>query len=362
MLTTLEDDKAELLTRAADAARHSKGTGGPDHDQVEDLLIAYYRHVAAEDLVERSPEDLYGALASHHRLAQSRPQGTAAVRVVTPGPADAGWSAAGHSVVEVVTDDMPFLVDSVTMELARLEHNVHVVIHPQFEVTRDITGALQTVGAIEEGVVDESAPDALDESWMHVEIDRVVDQADVALIEESLQRVLRDVRESVEDWEKMRDRALGVVAELESPTRRPLDPGEVSEGAEFVRWLADDHFTFLGYREYRLEEDGEDLACCGRCPAPAWGSCAPTRTCPSRSASCPRWCGRRPARRPCSCWPRPTRAPPCTARPTSTTSASRRSTRRARWWASSASSASSPAPPTPSRWPGSRCCARRCAR
>ena len=88
MLTTLEDDKAELLTRAADAARHSKGTGGPDHDQVEDLLTAYYRHVAAEDLVERGPEDIYGALASHHRLAQTRPQGTAAVRVFTPGLAD----------------------------------------------------------------------------------------------------------------------------------------------------------------------------------------------------------------------------------------------------------------------------------
>jgi glutamate dehydrogenase len=182
VLTTFEDDKADLLTRAADAARHSKGSGGPDHDQVEDLLAAYYRHVAAEDLVERSPEDLYGALASHHRLARTRPQGTAAVRVITPRLAESGWSAGGHSVVEVVTDDMPFLVDSVTMELARLEHTVHVVIHPQFAVTRDITGELQTVGTVEEGVVGESAPDAFGESWMHVEIDRVVDEADVALI------------------------------------------------------------------------------------------------------------------------------------------------------------------------------------
>ena len=107
MLTTLEDDKAELLTRAADAARHSKGTGGPDHDQVEDLLVAYYRHVAAEDLVDRSPEDLYGALASHHRLAQARPQGTAAVRVVTPGLADAGWSAAVRSVRGKPNDASP---------------------------------------------------------------------------------------------------------------------------------------------------------------------------------------------------------------------------------------------------------------
>ena len=258
MLTTLEDDKAELLTRAADAARHSQGTGGPSRNQVEDLLVAYYRHVAAEDIVDRGPEYLYGALASHHRLAQTRPQGTSAVRVVTPTLGESGWSAAGHSVVEVVTDDMPFLVDSVTMELARLEHDVHVVIHPQFQVTRDITGALQTVGALEEGVVEDAAPDTLNESWMHVEIDRVVDADDVAQIEQCLQQVLRDVREAVEDWGKMRDRALGVIDELAADPP-PLDETELSEGAEFIRWLADDHFTFLGYREYRLEEEGEDL-------------------------------------------------------------------------------------------------------
>ena len=113
----LEDDKAELLDRADAVAQASKGTGGPPHAQVGELLGAYYRHVAPEDLLGRSPEDVYGALASHYSLASSRPQGTATVRVVTPGPVDVGWSAAGHSVVEVVTDDMPFLVDSVTMEL-----------------------------------------------------------------------------------------------------------------------------------------------------------------------------------------------------------------------------------------------------
>ncbi|UUZ61576.1 NAD-glutamate dehydrogenase [Nocardioides sp. B-3] len=186
----------------------------------------------------------------------SRPQGTATVRVITPGPVDAGWSAAGHSVVEVVTDDMPFLVDSVTMELSRHDHNVHVVIHPRFEVTRDITGALQGVNTPADGVVEESAPEAIEESWMHVEIDRVVDEGEVSEIVESLQRVLRDVRESVEDWPKMRDRALTVVADIED-NPPPIDPTEITQGCDFIRWLADDHFTFLGYREYRLESVGE---------------------------------------------------------------------------------------------------------
>ena len=189
----------------------------------------------------------------------SRPQGTAAVRVITPGPVDVGWSAAGHSVVEVVTDDMPFLVDSVTMELSRLEHNVHVVIHPRFEVTRDIAGGLQTVSTLADGVIEEAAPDALEESWMHVEIDRVVDEDEVAQIVESLQRVLRDVRESVEDWPKMCERAHAVVAEIES-NPPPIEASEIKQSCDFIRWLADDHFTFIGYREYKLESvgDGDD--------------------------------------------------------------------------------------------------------
>lgn len=255
-MAKLEDDKAELLKRAEAVARASKGTGGPPHGQVGELLAAYYRHVAPEDLLDRSPEDVYGALASHYAMASSRPQGTATVRVVTPGPVDAGWSAAGHSVVEVVTDDMPFLVDSVTMELSRHEHNVHVVIHPRFEVTRDIAGGLQGVNTLADGVVEESAPEALEESWMHVEIDRVVDEGEVSEIVESLQRVLRDVRESVEDWPKMCDRALAVVADIEE-NPPPIDATEIQQGCDFIRWLADDHFTFLGYREYRLESVGE---------------------------------------------------------------------------------------------------------
>ena len=226
-----------------------------------DLLRDYYRHVAPEEVAERSPEDLFGALASHRELAASRPQGTAAVRVVTPTSAESGWSAAGRSVVEVVTDDMPFLVDSVTMELNRLGHNVHSVIHPQFSVDRDITGALRHVSSLAEHPrTDTSRPGSQtgSESWMHVEIDRV-DDAEAPEITQGVQRVLRDVRESVEDWTKMHAQVLAVVGQLaEDPP--PLPEDEIAQGRDFLAWLADDHFTFLGYREYRLEaaEDAPD--------------------------------------------------------------------------------------------------------
>ncbi|MFC6287897.1 NAD-glutamate dehydrogenase [Nocardioides sp. GCM10027113] len=256
MSTTLDREKSDLLEKAIDVAKGRKGTGGPPHDSVGTLLKAYYRHVAPEDVTDRSDIDLYGTLASHYKLAGNRPQGTANVRVLTPNISEHGWSASGHSVVEVVTDDMPFLVDSLTMELTRQLRDVHIVVHPQFDVRRDITGELQDVMPVADGSV-EPAEDTLRESWMHIEISRVGDDEEAAEIEESLQRVLRDVRESVEDWEKMQAQALAIVDELESADL-PVPDYEVEQGRDLLRWLATDHFTFLGYREYRLETEGDD--------------------------------------------------------------------------------------------------------
>src|SRR3954449_5076150 len=151
---SVDPEKTHLLNQAIALAERSSGTGGPPKGEVGSLLRAYYRHVATRDLIDRSPEELYGALASHHRAAETRPQGTSSVHVFTPTVAQHGWSAGGHSVVEVVTDDMPFLVDSVTMELNEENREVHMVVHPQILVRRDITGQLQEVLTQDDGTLD----------------------------------------------------------------------------------------------------------------------------------------------------------------------------------------------------------------
>jgi glutamate dehydrogenase len=258
--TATDVKKSELLDRAAELAMSRKGTGGPPPAEVGALIRAYYRHIAADDLAERTDVDLYGALASQFRLADNRPQGRANVHVFTPSHADNGWSAGGHSVVEIVTDDMSFLVDSVTMELTRQQREIHLVIHPQFDVVRDITGVLESVRPIKDepvAAVDHDGPGTIRESWMHIEIGRLGADEDLHEIEESVQKVLREVRDSVEDWEKMRAQALEIVADLES-SPPPLGTEEIESGRAFLQWLADDHFAFLGYREYHLEREGDD--------------------------------------------------------------------------------------------------------
>ncbi|MFC9496801.1 MULTISPECIES: NAD-glutamate dehydrogenase [unclassified Streptomyces] len=262
MQTKLDEAKAELLARAARVAENSpagghlpagtNGEGAPDQESVLAFLQRYYLHTAPEDLADRDPVDAFGAAVSHYRLAEVRPQGTANVKVHTPTVEENGWTCS-HSVVEVVTDDMPFLVDSVTNELSRQGRGIHVVIHPQVTVRRDLTGELQEV--LPAGSASDSH-DTLTESWIHVEIDRETDRADLKQITSDLLRVLSDVREAVEDWEKMRDSALRIADDLPSePTADDLRAQDVEEARELLRWLSADHFTFLGYREYELRED-----------------------------------------------------------------------------------------------------------
>ncbi len=178
----------------------------------------------------------------------------------TPTVEENGWTCS-HSVVEVVTDDMPFLVDSVTNELTRQGRGIHVVIHPQFVVRRDVTGKL--IEVLSDPVGGDLPQDASDlphdahvESWIHVEIDRETDRGDLKQITADLLRVLSDVREAVEDWGKMRQAATALADALPGePVPADLPPLQVEEARELLHWLADDHFTFLGYREYQLRDD-----------------------------------------------------------------------------------------------------------
>lgn len=303
MQSKLEEAKAERLAEAARVAEQSpaqgrhpvKGPQGPQDGDLGAYLQRYYLHTAPEDLTDRDPVDILGGALAHYRLAQERPQGTANVRVYSPSIDENGWSCT-HSVIEVVTDDMPFLVDSVTNELSRQGRGIHVVIHPQMVVRRDLTGKLLEVLAVgrddvaaqqaeaaqQAGAASQESGkrqakekreklphDALVESWIHVEIDRETDRDDLKDITSDLRRVLSDVREAVEDWQKMRGAALRIGDELAEEPTDDLPQEEIDEARELLRWLADDHFTFLGYREYELDaeqeqgkddKEGEELA------------------------------------------------------------------------------------------------------
>jgi len=210
----------------------------------------YFRRVDPDDLAARSPEDLYGAALSHWSFARARAPGSAKVRVLSPTVEEHGWQSR-HTVVEIVNDDMPFLVDSVTMAVNRRGLALHLLVHPVLAVARDAEGRLS-------GLVAADAKNASRESFMHVEVDRLGDLAQGEALAGEITRALADVRAAVTDWKPLRERMAAVLGEL---ARRPppVSAEELAEARAFLEWLADNHFTFVGYRCHELVTvDGED--------------------------------------------------------------------------------------------------------
>ncbi len=248
--------RAGVLDSVASVARER--LAGADRQQAEALLPMYYARMPVEDLEARSPEDLFGAAWAHWLLARERRPGGPAIRAYTPERERDGWRSP-HSVVQFVDEDFPFLVDSIRMALTRRGLGMHLVIHPVLGVQRDGTGRPTGVVPFKDPAHPERADGASPESFVHVEFDRQGDEDGLKGLEEDLRAVEGDVRAAVEDWPAMLDALEEAARELEAAAGRPPraedrpDAGQLAESAAFLRWLAGGHFTFLGYREYRLE-------------------------------------------------------------------------------------------------------------
>ncbi|WP_428963856.1 NAD-glutamate dehydrogenase [Micromonospora fluostatini] len=226
---------------------------GDDHDAAT-LVGRFWRFAPDEELIGFTPEEMLDAARAHRDLAEQRVPGELKLRIHAPG------ADQHHTVIEIVTDDMPFLVDSMTALLNAHHLDVHMLVHPLVVVRREPLGRLTEVSADVEP--DDAIAGDLVESWMRIEIDPIRDAGQRDQLRRELQRVLTDVREAVEDWPKMRQSALTLADDLASArtseSRPPVPEKDITDSVELLRWLAHDHFTFLGYREYRLVDAPSD--------------------------------------------------------------------------------------------------------
>ena len=170
------------------AARSPKSVRGRDTKR---FLQAYYANVDADDIAARDSTELASAALSHLRFARQR-RGRALVRVFNPTQREHGYSSP-HTVIEMVNDDMPFLVDSIGLALTRRALTLHFLTHPVFAVTRDKAGVLRSV---EERGSPADKRHRL-ESFQHVEVDRIVDPATLQSLCAEIERGMRDVRVGV---------------------------------------------------------------------------------------------------------------------------------------------------------------------
>ena len=241
----LKDELTEEVVRQV-RERLGRNRAAP----AERFVRQFYDNVPPDDIIQASAEQLYGAALAMWQRGQRREAGKASIRVYNPRIEEHGWQS-HRTVVEIVNDDMPFLVDSVTAELNRQGLTVHLVIHPVVRVKRDGDGQLTDL------YEPAAAPtDAAPESFMHVEVGAVPDGEALESARAGLERVLADVRAAVADWRAMRATVREAVAEADA-ARASVPADEVEEAKAFLDWVDDDHFTFLGYREYRFGDAGD---------------------------------------------------------------------------------------------------------
>src|SRR5215210_3537314 len=184
--------KDELLDKVV--ARVREQLPEDQAPQVEEFVRQYYGWVSPEDLSERSPVDVYGAAVAHWNFARQREPGSARIRVYNPRFEEHGWQST-HTVVEMVNDDMPFLVDSTRAEINRQGYGIHLMLHPVMKVRRDPEGLL--VEVLDPESVDENA---ISESVIHVEVDRQTEPEVLDQLRECVEKVLEDVHAATEDW------------------------------------------------------------------------------------------------------------------------------------------------------------------
>lgn len=217
------------------------------------FIRQWYESVALEDLQSWSREDLYGAALSFWSLIEKRLPGESKTHIYNPDFERHGWQTT-HTVVEIIMEDMPFLVDSIRMVINRMGLASHLIIHSGgFRVIRDQNGELERV--LKPGEKDTKG--TLTEACIFIEMDRQTDASILEVLHRNFEHALSDNIAVVEDWAAMRAKVSEATQSLDT-IKKHIDNDEIAETKSFLEWIEDHHFTFLGVRDYTLMTKGKE--------------------------------------------------------------------------------------------------------
>ena len=236
--------------RLIKAAASQLGKTAGDKDSAS-FVRALFQDGVAEEITAYPAQDLAAIAASARAFADTKMPGRHKVRIFAPGEQGDGWDE-DISVIQIVNDDMPFLVDSVLSLLSEINAGIRLVLHPILTLARARNGKYG--GLVEEDAY--GAQGVVRESLIHVHIDPLGGQQERAELEESISAVLDDVRTAVLDWRPMTDRVRQAITFYQT-NPPPVAVDELAESVQFLQWLLDNHFTLLGIREYVFEGGAE---------------------------------------------------------------------------------------------------------
>jgi glutamate dehydrogenase len=208
---------------------------------------AYVQRIPHHRLHRVDEDELCAHVRGMVEFASVRPGREPLVRVFNPTLAEHGYTSAG-TVVDIVATDAPFLIDSMTMALSAGGFTVEELVHPVIGIVRDPDGVLTDITPAR------GAP--MRESVQHYELDRRLTDEEMVDLDEVARRVLRDVRQASDDFEPMQGAVYRMMKIAREGAAR-YSTAEIAETVDFLEWLLEDHFVFLGYREYEITDGDE---------------------------------------------------------------------------------------------------------
>lgn len=208
-----------------------------------DYVEVYFLRVPVEEMQRQNSHSLAGMIVSQLAFLSTRKPGASLLRVFNPDKQRHAWDSE-HTIIEMVNDDKPFLVDSATLSLSELNLGVHLIVHPVIRVRRDDHGRLLSIAPPDD-------PAATVESVVQIQCSRQAGEEALSAIEKCLRNALRDVDDAVGDWQKMIDKARSTGDEMPDWAPR-VDRETMRECQEFMDWLVGNQFIFLGIRDYAV--------------------------------------------------------------------------------------------------------------
>ncbi len=209
---------------------------------VTQLAQHLFSNISQDDLIERNESDLYGAVVSLWHHISEKSADDVSVRVFNPTVSRQGWQST-HTIVEIVIPDGPFLVDSIKMALSRLDLASHLMLHGPTQIARNSEGEIAGINQGEGKL----------QSLFHIEVDRLSDKAAMNSLKEELLSILKDTDLVVKDWQPMVKKLEEVTNQVEALQGKiEIERDRFDEVLNFLRWLGDHNFTFMGYKEYDL--------------------------------------------------------------------------------------------------------------
>ncbi len=241
----MRQEKQEQLLAKLDEARNiaKDRLQNDEWDDFSQVLDKFFSNASPDEVIGTEAVQIYNASLALWKFCADRMPGKAVFRFYNPSMDEHGWEST-HSVLEVINDDMPFLVDSLIAFFTENGLDIHTVLHPVLNVDRESAGTL--VGLLESG-----GKSGIRESVIQIQVDQIGDNATIKRLESELRKVLEDVRVAVEDWKPILGKLTEVAESLRKEAPKEI-AASVSEVEEFLDWLEQGHFTFLGYREYRV--------------------------------------------------------------------------------------------------------------